>query len=93
MTDHERYIGLIFPLQTAWTFVHGSGDKALLKECRDLLGHSGGLDAPEPPITAERNDRIYAALQRAWTLVNTPFVSNYARSQVSNALKNFGPND
>lgn len=86
MTDRERYLGLIFPLQTAWTFVHGSGDEALIKECRDLLGH--GCDE-EPPISAERNDRIYDALKRAWALVNRPFVSNCARSEVSNAITKF----
>jgi hypothetical protein len=88
MTDHERYIGLIFPLQTAWPFVHGSKDEELIKECRDLLGHGRDEDLA---ISTERNDRIYAALERAWPLVNSPFVSNCARSEVSNAITKFGP--
>lgn len=32
-------IEMLFALQTAWTFVHGSGDEALLEEMRQLLGH------------------------------------------------------
>lgn len=86
MPERERFLGLIFPLQTAWTFVHGSGDEALIKECRDLLGH--GCDE-DPPISAERNDRIYAALERAWSFVNRPSVSNSARSKVSDAITKF----
>jgi hypothetical protein len=32
-------IEMLFALQTAWTFVHGSGDEELLEEMRQLLGH------------------------------------------------------
>ncbi len=64
MTEHERYISLIFPLQTAWTFVHGSGDAELLQELRVLLGH-GRWDEEELEISAERNDRILPALKKA----------------------------
>jgi hypothetical protein len=85
--EHERYRTLIFALQTAWTFVHGSRDEALIKECSALLCHGGWWDdTPEPEISAERNDRIYAALERAWPYVNGLFVSNSAKSEVARAL-------
>jgi hypothetical protein len=34
-----KRIEMLFALQTAWTFVHGSGDEDLLNEMRQLLGH------------------------------------------------------
>lgn len=35
-------VAMLFALQTAWTFVHASGDLELRAEISDLLGH--GLD-------------------------------------------------
>lgn len=32
-------INMLFALQTAWTFVHGADDKALMAEIGQLLGH------------------------------------------------------
>jgi len=37
-----KRIEMLFALQTAWTFVHGSGDETLLEEMRQLLGHGAG---------------------------------------------------
>lgn len=79
MTDRERFIKLIFPLQAAWPFVHGSGNAKLLQECRELLSH--GQD-DHPPPSAERNDRIHAALVAAWQYVNIPYVTNTAKAEV-----------
>ena len=38
----DQRIPMLFALQTAWTFVHGSGDAELLAEFRFLLGHGMG---------------------------------------------------
>jgi hypothetical protein len=37
-----RRVDMLFALQTAWTFVHGSGNHTLMAEIRSLLNH----DAP-----------------------------------------------
>lgn len=32
----ENKVGMLFALQTAWTFVHGSGDEKLMQRFRDV---------------------------------------------------------
>ncbi len=34
-----KRLPMLFAMQTAWTFVHGAGDKALMAEMRNFLGH------------------------------------------------------
>lgn len=43
-----RRVEMLFALQTAWTFVHGSGDKVLIAELGDLLRHDVE-EKPQPP--------------------------------------------
>ena len=47
-----QYLPMVFALQTAWAFVHDSGDDKLLAECRELLGHGQSIYY-NPPQASE----------------------------------------
>lgn len=82
-----RYTKLIFALQRAWPFVHGSSDSELQRECGEILIGCGDFTEKPLAISEELNNRIYAALERSWKFVNSPFVSDPAKREVQKALE------
>lgn len=76
----HQFRTLLIGLHAAWTFVHGSRDAELKKEFFQLLRMNWD-------VSESLNLRIHAAIERAWPLVNIPFVSDSAKSNVSKALK------